>query len=137
MAKTEKLTLEEQVAELQEKLDFLMDNRTTSPAKRLQNVRNMCRTKYFGTWEEIRDEQVDYGPNKKNYSDYEAIMAIVRKTSDMLFRYSIGRNNSGSPVASLITSEEGMKDYESICENVCKNLREMIDVYSVTEKIFV
>lgn len=135
MEETTTMTLEEQVAVLQEQITFLMDNRATSPAKRLQNIRSECRTKYFGTWEEIKEGQVDYGPEKKGYSDYSAIMDIVRKTTDMLFRYSIGKSNSGSPVASLITSEEGMKEYRSVCENVCKELRDMIDVCSTAGRM--
>lgn len=134
MAKTENMSLEEQVAALQAQITFLMDNRSKTPAKRLESIRNVCRTKYFCTWDEMREGTANYGPKEKNYSDYSAIMDIVRKTSDMLFRYSIGKGNSGSPVASLITSEEGMKNYEIICENVCRNLRGMVDTYSLSEK---
>lgn len=127
---TKAMTLEQQVAQLQAQIEFLMDNRMKTIPKRLENIRTGCRRKYFGTWEDVREGNTDYGPEKKNHSDYGSIMEIVRKTTDMLYRYSLGRSNSGSPVSSLITSEDGMKAYEAICDNVCRNLKERINEYS-------
>lgn len=130
MTETTNMTLEQQVAQLQAQINFLLGNRTTTPAKRLENIRKDCRTKYFGTFDDIKEGKADYGPDGKWYSDYSAIMDIVRKTTDMLYRYSLGRSNSGSAVSSLITSEDGMKAYKSICEAVCQSLREQIDQYT-------
>lgn len=127
MAEITTMTLEEQIAALQSQINFLMGNRTQTPAKRLENIRKECRTKYFGTFDDIKEGKTDYGPDGKWYSDYSAIMDIVRKSTDMLYRYSIGRPNSGAAVSSLVTSEDGMKAYEAICEAVCRSLRSQID----------
>lgn len=127
MTENKTMTLEEQVAALQEQINFLMESRTKSPAKRLENIRRECRTRYFGTFEDMKNGNADYGAEGKNYSDYSAIMDIVRKSTDMLYRYSIGRPNHGTAVSLLITSEDGMKAYEAICEDVCRSLRSQID----------
>ena len=39
------------------------------------------------------------GRRKRIIPTTEAVMEIVRKTTDMLYRYSLGRSNSGSPVS--------------------------------------
>lgn len=130
MESTTITTLESQIAALQAQIDFLMGNRTQTPAKRLENIRRECRTKYFGTFDDIKEGKADYGPDGKWYSDYSAIVDIVRKSADMLYRYSTGHPNRGTAVSSLITSEDSMRAYETICEDVCKGLREKVDEYS-------
>lgn len=132
MAETVTITLEQQVAYLQAQVEFLLGNqsRAKTPARRLEEIRTACRKKYFGTFNDVKEGNTDYGPENKWYSDYSVIADIVRRTTDMLYRYSLGRGNGGSAVASLITSEEGMKAYEAICDAVCRNLKERINEYS-------
>ena len=62
MTETTTMTLEEQIAVLQAQIAFLMGNRTKTPAKRLEEIRRECRTKYFGTWEDVDKGNTDYGP---------------------------------------------------------------------------
>lgn len=90
MEQTREQTLEAQVAALQAQVTMLMQGRTVSPATRLRNIRHECREKYFGSFREMRDGETQYGPNGKTYSDYDAIMTIVQKMSDLLFKYSYG-----------------------------------------------
>lgn len=118
--------LEQQVAELQAQITLLTKSKTTSLSKRLQNIRSECREKYFGTWDEIRNGKVQYGPDSKTYSDYNAILEIVKKTTDLLFRYSKGKSNSEMTVTSLIKSEKDLKEYEEVCDKVCHELKEKI-----------
>lgn len=126
---TESVTLEEQVAALQAQLNFLMSNsgRTTSPARRLQNIRNECRSKYFGTWKEMWNGEPQFGPTGKKYSDYDAIMQIVNKATGLLFKYSRGKANGSVLISNLVKSEEDAGDYEAICNMVCQSLRKQID----------
>lgn len=126
---TESMTLEEQVAALQSQLNFLMSNsgKATSPARRLQGIRNECRSKYFGTWKEMKDGEIQFGPAGKMYSDYDAIMQIVNKATGLLFKYSRGKANGAVLISGLVKSEGDAKDYEAICHMVCQSLRKQID----------
>lgn len=127
MELTKTMTLEEQIKELQAQIDFLKTGgMATSPVKRLQAIRRACRAEYFGTEEEIVKNEVKYGPEKKKHSDYETIRDITVRTTDLIFRYSRGKAQSGALVASLIKSEEDIKDYERICKVVCRRLKETI-----------
>lgn len=127
MTQTKEITLQEQIAELQAQIAFLLDNRAKSPARRLQDIRSECMRKHFGTWDDLKSGVADYGAAGKNYSDYTTVQEIIRKTTDMLYRYSIGKANHGSAVSALIVSEEGMKNYKRICDEVCGDLRLSID----------
>ena len=61
------MTLEEQVKSLQEQINFLKSGgNMVSPNNRLQKIRQQCREKYFGTWEDMRNGSVDYGPDRKS-----------------------------------------------------------------------
>ena len=133
-ATLKEMTLEEQVAALQAQINFLMgmQGRAISPARRLQNIRNECRSRYFGTWKEMRDGETEYGPSGKKYSDYDAIMEIVNKTAGLLFKYSRGKANDSVIISGLVQSEDDVKEYEAVCDAVCLNLRKQIDEYSRT-----
>ena len=85
------MTLEEQVKSLQEQINFLKSGgNMVSPNSRLQRIRQQCREKHFGTWEDMRNGSVDYGPEGKEYSAYDAVRDIVRRVTDLVFRYSKG-----------------------------------------------
>lgn len=122
MKKVNTLTLEEQIKSLQEQIDFLKSGGTSvSPSKRLQHIRSQCRERHFGSWADIRNGRVDYGPENKSYSDYDVIRDIVVRITDLIFRYSKGKR-AGTTITTLIKSEEDFKEYENICENVCCRL---------------
>lgn len=122
------MTLEEQIASLQAQIDFMRNNQTrgVSPARRLQEVRRSCREKYFGTWAQMRDGEADYGPDGKKYSDYNMITDILAKESTILYKYSRGKACAGATITSLIRGEEDLKEYENICDRICRNLKEEI-----------
>lgn len=127
MKMTKTMTLEDQIKELQAQIDFLKTGGlTTSPVKRLQAIRRACRTVYFGTWDDMKEGKAEYGPEKKKYADYDTIRDIVARMTDLLFRYSRGLSNGGTLIANLVRSEEDMKDYERICDKVCREIKEMI-----------
>lgn len=122
MKTTDVLTLEEQIKSLQEQIDFLKSGGTSlSPSKRLQHIRSQCRERHFGSWDDIRNGKVDYGPENKTYSDYDAIRDIVVRTTDLIFRYLKGKR-TGTAITTLIKSEEDFKEYENLCEAVCCGL---------------
>lgn len=122
MKKVKTLTLEEQIKSLQEQIDFLKSGGTSvSPSKRLQHIRSQCRERHFGSWADIRNGRVDYGPENKTYSDYDVIRDIVVRTTDLIFRYSKGKR-TGTTITTLIKSEEDFMKYEKICEEVCRGL---------------
>ena len=120
--------LEQEIADLKA-LIFTLKPSTVSPARRLQQVRQECRDKYFGTWTELRDGEVTYGPNGKTYSDYSAIMEIINKSTGLLFKYSRGKAGNGM-ITSLICTEKDVKDYEQICDTVCRDLLEKFNKYT-------
>lgn len=128
METTKTMTLEEQIASLQAQIDFMRNNQTrgVSPARRLQEVRKACREKYFGTWAQMRNGEVDYGPDGKKYSDYDKIIDILAKESTMLYKYSRGKACAGASITSLIRGEEDLKEYENICDRICRNLKDEI-----------
>lgn len=120
------MTLEEQVKSLQEQINFLKSGgNMVSPNSRLQRIRQQCREKHFGTWEDMRNGSVDYGPEGKKYSDYDAVRDIVRRVTDLVFRYSKGAR-AGRLVTSLIESEDDFREYEGVCEAVCCGLKEKL-----------
>lgn len=122
MEATKRMELEEQIKSLQEQINFLKSGGTSvSPSKRLQHIRSKCRERHFGSWADIRNDRVDYGPENKAYSDYDAIRDIVVRTTDLIFRYSKGKR-TGTTITTLIKSEEDFKEYENICETVCCRL---------------
>lgn len=127
METTKTMTLEDQIKELQAQIDFLKTKWvSTSTTKRLQEIRLARRAEHFGTREDIMKGKAEYGPEKKRYSDYDAIRDITVRTTDLLFRYSRGLSNGGTLITSLIQTEEDIKDYEKICDKVCRGLKEMI-----------
>lgn len=128
MGTTTTMTLEEQIAALQAQINFMYNNQTrgVSPARRLQEVRRICRKKYFGSWEDEKGEWVHYGPEGKNYQDYDAIMDIIRKEAGLLYKYSRGKAMSGATITSLVQNEEDLKEYEGICEMICQELKAKI-----------
>ena len=127
MTENVNVSLEEQVAELQAQVNLLMRGRTISPSRRLESIRQKCRTKYFGTWAEIRDGKVQFGPKGKGYNDYAAIIEIVNKATGLIFKYSKGKSGANCIITELVKSEEDAQEYEAICEKVCKVLLEMIE----------
>lgn len=128
MELTTTMTLEEQIAALQAQINFMYNNQTrgVSPARRLQEVRRVCREKYFGSWDDMRDERVQYGPNGKTFQDYDAIMDIIRKEAGLLYKYSRGKAMSGTTITTLVQNEEDLKEYEEICEMICQELKAKI-----------
>ena len=127
------MTLEAQIASLQAQIDFMRNNQTrsVSPARRLQEVRKVCREKYFGTWAQMFEGEADYGPDGKGRSDYRTIMEILTKESAMLYKYSRGKACVGETITSLIQGEEDLKEYENICDRICRNLKD--EILSITK----
>lgn len=121
--------LEEQIKMLQAQISYLMNGKLT-PAKRLEAVRRECREKYFGTWEEMSGEKVEYGPDGKQYQDFSIITEIIQKTTTLLYKYSVGKAHSGSQINNLITTEQDLENYKAICEAFCRDLREKVDMYT-------
>ena len=122
MEATKRMELEEQIKSLQEQINFLKSGGTSvSPSKRLQHIRSQCRERHFGSWADIRNGRVDYGPENKTYSDYDVIRDIVVRTTDLIFRYSKGKR-AGTKITTLIKSEEDFMEYENVCEAVCCDL---------------
>lgn len=128
MTQTNETTLEAQIATLQAQIQLLMNGqiKTKSPARRLQDVRRICREKHFGSWKDMQDGKIQYGPESKRYSDYDAIMDIVTRETGLLFKYSRGKSNGDVAITSIIMDENDLKDYENICESVCLGLKEKI-----------
>lgn len=120
--------LEQEIADLKA-LIFTLKPSTVSPARRLQQIRQECRDKYFGTWNEIRYGEVTYGPNGKTYSDYSAIMEIINKSTGLIFKYSRGKAGNVL-ITNLINSENDVKAYEQICDTVCRDLLEKFNEYT-------
>lgn len=126
METTKTMELEEQIKSLQEQIDFLKSGgNMVSPNKRLQKIRSQCREKYFGTWDAMQEGMVDYGPENKTSSDYNAIRDIIVRVTDLFFRYSRGKR-TGTVITTLIKTEDDFKDYENICESVCCELKERL-----------
>lgn len=128
MTQTNETTLEAQIAALQAQIQLLMNGKikTTSPMRRLQDIRRVCREKHFGSWNDMREGRIQYGPESKNYSDYSTIMDIITRETGLLFKYSRGKSNGNTMITSLIRNEDDLKDYEAICESVCSDLKEKI-----------
>lgn len=128
MEKTKTMTFEEQIAALQAQIDFMRSNQTrgVSPARRLQEVRKACREKHFGTWNEMRNGETQYGPDGKTFQDYDAVMDILRREATLLFKYSRGFASSKATIVTLVKSEEDLKEYENICDGICRDLKEKI-----------
>lgn len=128
MKQTQETTLEAQISALQEQIQLLTNGqvKTMSLTRRLQEVRRICREKYFGSWQDMRDGKMQYGPETKEYSDYNAIMSIITVEAGLLFKYSRGKSNGSTTITNLIRSEDDLKVYESICERICKDLKEKI-----------
>ena len=78
----------------------------------------------------MRDEKITYGPNGKTYSDYSVFEEIIMKKTGMLFKYSKGKPNGGGSITGLVRSEDDVKLYRDICDKVCKELRNCVDVYT-------
>lgn len=126
-----KLSLEEQIAALQAQIDLIKNGGAgKSLSKQLQQVRLECREKYFGSWDEMREGQVQYGPAGKMYSDYSAIMEIVNKATGLLFKYSRGKSSGRAIISGLIETKEDLEEYREICEKVCEELRNGVDKYT-------
>ena len=112
MTQTNETTLEAQIATLQAQIQLLMNGqiKTKSPARRLQDVRRICREKHFGSWKDMQDGKIQYGPESKRYSDYDAIMDIVTRETGLLFKYSRGKSNGDVAITSIIMDENDLKD---------------------------
>ena len=135
MTQTKEQELQTQIATLQAQIDYLKNGGITlTPARRLRNIRHECREKYFGSWNAMREGETQYGPGGKTYSDYDAIMTIVQKMSDLLFKYSYGKAAGKIVITRLLATEADEQRYKEICERVCKCLRDGIDEYSKESK---
>lgn len=127
---TDTKTLEAQIEELQAQINYLKNGGiTVSPSQRLQRIRKECRERYFGTWDEMRNGEIQYGPSGKTWSDYGAIEEIITKTTGLLFKYSYGKPSSAAQITALLKTEEDEQRYKGICEEICQNLREQVDQY--------
>jgi len=124
--------LENEIAELKAYI-FKIKPSSVSPAIAMKNIRQEYRDQYFGTWQEMRDGETTFGPNGKSYSDYSVITDIIMKSTGLLFKYSYGKANGKTQLQSLVNTQEDMKCYRDICQMVCKDLREKIDVYTKEE----
>ncbi len=136
MSQITTMTLEKQVAELQAQIELLKQGRTVSTASRLEKIRRDCRDRYFGTREEIIKGQVKFGPKSKSYSDYAALMEIVNKTSGLLYKYSRGKGSKSAAVTNLVETEQDIREYEVICDEVCRGLLKWIDEWTKPEQAF-
>ena len=123
MTTTIETTLAAQIAALQAQMDLLMQ----------ANKRPHYREQYFGSWEEMRKGETQYGPSGKSYSDYDTIMQIISKTSGLLFKYSRGQASRSASLSELVKTDEDMKDYEVICEAACKSLMNGIKHFSAAK----
>lgn len=120
------MSLEDQIKSLQEQIDLLKSGGVvSSPKARLQAIRRDYREKYFGRFKDVQDGNVSYGPENKTFSDYESIRDIIVKTTDFLFKYSKG-TRAGTNILTLLKSEDDFKQYENVCDMVCKDLKEKI-----------
>lgn len=128
MELTTTMTLEEKIAALQAQINFMYNNQTrgVSPARRLQEVRRVCRERHFGSWDDMKGGKVQYGPSGKTFQDYDAIMDIIRKEAGLLYKYSRGKAMSGTTITTLVQNEEDLKEYEEICEMICRELKAKI-----------
>lgn len=126
--------LEQEIAELKAFIFQMKPTINVSPARRLQQIRQDYRDKYFGTWDELKNGQVTYGPNGKTYSDYSAITEIINKSTGLIFKYSRGKTGTGE-VYKLVSTAKDLDDYEQICDVVCRDLREKFDTYTREEEI--
>lgn len=135
MTTTIETTIEAQLTALQAQMDLLMqaNKRPHSPTKRLEEIRRNYREQYFGSWEEMRKGETQYGPSGKSYSDYDTIMQIISKTSGLLFKYSRGQASRSASLSELVKTDEDMKDYEVICEAACKSLMDGIKHFSAAK----
>ncbi|MCI8506851.1 MAG: hypothetical protein HFI67_11760 [Lachnospiraceae bacterium] len=124
--------LENEIAELKAYI-FKIKPSSVSPATAMKNIRQEYRDQYFGTWQEIRDGETTFGPNGKSYSDYSVITDIIMKSTGLLFKYSYEKANGKTQLQSLVNTQEDMECYRDICQMVCKDLREKIDVYTMEE----
>ena len=98
------MSLEDQIKSLQEQIDLLKSGGVVSSPK---------------------DGNVSYGPGNKTFSDYESIRDIIVKTTNFLFKYSKG-TRAGTNILTLLKSEDDFKQYENVCDMVCKDLKEKI-----------
>lgn len=124
--------LERELAELKAYL-FYLKPAGISPARKLQQIRSECRNRYFGSWSDMRDGRISYGPNGKNYSDYSVIEDIIRKMSGMLFKYSKGKANGSCVITGMVETKEDFQLYESLCDSVCHYMKEQIERYTKEE----
>ena len=64
MTTTIETTIEAQLTALQAQMDLLMQTykRPLSPVKQMEKIRRNYREQYFGSWEEMRDGETQYGP---------------------------------------------------------------------------
>lgn len=130
MAETTTMTLEEQIAALQQQIDFLKNGgMSVTPSRKMQNIRKEIREKYFGSFEEMRTGEIQYGPSGKSWSDYGAIEEIITKASGLIFKYSYGKSCNATQITNLLKTQEDEKRYREICESLCRGLRESIDKY--------
>lgn len=130
---TELRRIEELEAEIASLKSYIYQVKPVKPETILQRIRQEYRDKYLATWDAVWHDETTVGPNGKNYSDYSTWMEIIRKETDMLFKYSFGKPNRGNAIASMATTDESIKLYREICEEVCRNLRDKIDRYTLNE----
>ena len=118
--------LEKEVADLKA---YILAIKPTglSPNRVLMQTRRECRERYFGTWAEMREGEITYGPNGKTYSDYSAIEEIVNKTTGLLFKYSYGKPNGGVQIQNLVKTHDDIERYKAICEETCKYLKKKLE----------
>lgn len=121
--------LENEIAELKAYI-FQIKPSSVSPAIVMKNIRQECRNKHFGTWQEVMNGETTFGPNGKSYSDYSAIMDIIMKSTGLLFKYSYGKPNGGVQLQNLVNTQEDIERYRDICQMVCKDLKEKINFYT-------
>lgn len=130
MSDKEKIAeLEKQVEELKSYI-FLLKPASISPANAMLKIRQECRDKYLATWQTVRYGKEEFGPDKKSYSDYEAWMDIIRKETDLLFKYSRGKASRDSSITNLVSTQDDLEQYRDVCDRVCRDLREKIDQYT-------
>lgn len=90
-------------------------------------VRKECIDKHLSTWQKIKEGSCQFGPEKKDYRDYETWIAIIKKETDLLFKYAKGKANGREIITNLVRTEADLEEYRAICDRVCRDLREKID----------
>lgn len=116
---TEQESLQKQIDELRGIVDRLQAGETKymTPAQYMRKTKEDALSKYYGTWEQFRDTEIQCVPYGKKWNDRDFLRTGCSKLTDIIFKHG-NDFTASSNICGLVRTREDMELYEEIAEYV-------------------